>query len=427
VERKEVDFLRRHVFFIACGVAGLVGVALAVTGLGAMPKVLEEMGKVERLYRELNALQGRPVNKATVDAEKQRIDRILADNNQVISKAAELYGYEPLVENVFPDGDTDARLKFLKAYNAAMGELMNSLVWGRPPTQTEVVQAEEKIEEERYRSIPLGPDRGAAESKPQSAGEASTPAGVLTKAGAKVNAKARASMQCAQQIYCYAIHFKGAGAGQVASLAFYPYLEDTGTLEPPLIEDCWWGQVGYWIQKDVVNAIVAVNEEAAAAAKERGEDRWVGIMPVKDVISIRLSDAYIVKDDDQYIGAPAGEYAEALPCATANTVFTESVSSPSYDVIQFTVKLVMDQRDIPRLVDRICKNRFHTLLRIAYRAVPPNRKMQGKIYGSEPAVNVVLDFETIMLGRFREMIPQPVCKDFEIKCPQREPSEEEGG
>lgn len=421
-----MDFLRRHVFFIACIVAGLVGIALAVTGLGAMPKVLEEMGEVERLYRELNTLQGRPVNMATLDAEKQRIDRILADNNQVISKATELYGYEPLVENVFPDGDTDARLRFLKAYNAVMSKLMDSLVWGRPPTDAEVAQAQEKIEEERYRSIPLGLDRGATESKPQSSGEPFTPAGVLTKAGARVDAEARASMACAQQIYCYAISFKGAKAGQVQSLFFHPYLEDTGTLEPPLIEDCWWGQIGYWIQKDVIEAIVAVNEEAATAAKDRGEDRWVGIMPVKDVISIRLSDGYILKDDDEFVGAPAGDYAEALPCATANTVFTESVSSPSYDVIQFTVKLVMDQRDIPRLVDRISKNRFHTLLRIAYRAAHPNRKMRGKIYGSEPTVNVVLDFETTMLERFRELMPQLVCEDFEIQCPQREPSEEDG-
>jgi hypothetical protein len=86
----------------------------------------------------------------------------------------------------------------------------------------------------------------------------------------------------------------------------------------------------------------------------------------------------------------------------------------------------MDQRDIPRLVNRICKNRFHTLLRIAYEAVPPNRRMRGKIYGAEPTVNVVMDFETIMLGKvFRGLIPPEVCEFYEIDCPETEAPEEE--
>ena len=94
--------------------------------------------------------------------------------------------------------------------------------------------------------------------------------------------------------------------------------------------------------------------------------------------------------------------------------------------MQFSVKLIMDQRDIPRLIDRLSKNSFHTPLRVAYRAVAPNRKMVGKIYGAEPTVNVVIDFETIMLGEvFRRLMPDEVCEYYEIRCPEREEADDE--
>jgi len=149
------------------------------------------------------------------------------------------------------------------------------------------------------------------------------------------------------------------------------------------------------------------------------------------VISIRLSGGFVLEDDAVYVGASPGGYNEALPAATPNTVFTRSRSGKSYDVVQFTVKLIMDQRDILRLVDRITKNKLHIPLRIAYEAVPPNRKMVGKVYGSEPTVNVVMDFETILIpGVFRPLMPSAICEDEKYKhipCPPRTTGEEKEG
>ncbi len=114
-------------------------------------------------------------------------------------------------------------------------------------------------------------------------------------------------------------------------------------------------------------------------------------------------------------------------------MFTGSVSGERYEVLQFTVKLVMDQRDIPQLIDKITTNSFHVLLRAAYKVVPPNVDMVGKIYGSEPNVNVVMDFESIMLGELiRPMMPTVVCEllselGSEIECPESEEDFEEEG
>ena len=283
----------------------------------------------------------------------------------------------------------------------------------------------DRIDEEIARAQPIGVEGGGEGAA--DAGADRTPAGVLTIAGARMNAEARASMAAARQIHLYATPYDLKKSNTVASLWFHPMMEDTGTLEPPLPEDVWWAQVQYWIQKDIVDAIVGLNRAAAAQLGGRNED-WVGTSPVKEIVSIRFSDGYITTESDaDFVGAAPGGPADALPPGSFLTVFTQSVSSELYDVVQFTAKLVMDQRDIPALVDRLCKNKFHTLLRVAYRAVPPNRRMVGKVYGSEPTVSVVMDFETVMLGSvFRPLMPTAVCERFEINCPKRE-GEEEGG
>ena len=103
-------------------------------------------------------------------------------------------------------------------------------------------------------------------------------------------------------------------------------------------------------------------------------------MPVKDVISIRVSSGYVIPEAGEFAGAAPSGYAEARPPETGDTVFTGSVTSEHYDVVQFTVKLVMDQRDIPQLISELTANSFYTVLRSAYQVVsPPNVKMVGKI------------------------------------------------
>ena len=292
---------------------------------------------------------------------------------------------------------------------------------------------QDKIIDEQYRAREKGLDSGTISGVPVKEGPTRTRAGVLTKAGARQDAAARAHIAAARKIHCYVTRHRDARPpNKIASFDFHAGLIDTGTVDAPFPEDVWFAQVGYWIQKDVIDAIVAVNNEAAKEAKKRGDERWVGMMPVKDIISIRLSEHYVVPDDDEFAGAPATGIDAALPPGTANTVYTAHVSDEIYEVIQFSVKLIMDQRDILRLVEKMTTNSFHTLLRISYSAVPSNLNMQGKIYGSEPTVLVVMDFETVMLGEvFRPFMPSIVCEalrdeGYGMSCPEPTDEGDEG-
>lgn len=419
-----MDFVRRHGFIMGCVLAGLGGMALIMTGLGAMPKVVAEMEKTKSLYAELNSLQSVPANERSIAAERERIQATRDDYDKVIAKGRELYRYQPLVPDVFPAGNDESRRQFRRQYATAMRELLKLLRAGQPALPSEVELMKEKIANEKRRAEESQAQTGAPPSTAPGA-PPRTPAGVLTVAGARENPKVRADLAAAQKIYCYATSFDdvaakpGSAAGKAAasSLDFDATMHETGTIDAPSLEHTWRAQLGYWIQKDVVDAIIAVNGEAAEKALGRNEERWVGIMPVKDIISIRVCQDYVPAEGEAYAGVKPGGSDPALPPCTPKTVFTHSGQSPSYEVLQFTLKLIMDQRDIPRLIERISANGAHTLLRVAYKAVPPNKEMTDKIYGSEPVVNVVMDFETIMLGDvFRPLMPAAVCEQYQIPC-----------
>jgi len=412
-----MDLLKRHLFLILCGVAAAAGIVLGATGLRAMPKVRADLESAAGVFKNLESLQ--PVNERMIDAEQKRIDAILDDRAKVLERAKQLHRYESLVQGVFPAGGPQARVEFRTKYNEAIRALFGSLTSGGPPTQADIDRMKDTIDTEKASEKQFGADRET--------GPLRTPADVLTKAGIRVDSAARASVAAAQRVLCYAVpFFEDRPPEKVASLEFTMALKDTSTLQAPELADCWRAQLSYWIQKDVVGAIVAANNEAADAARAAKTDPWVGIMPVKEVISIRVAADYVSAEGDLYAPAQPGGYTPALVPGTAQSVFTGTASGDSFDVIQFTVKLIMDQRDIPVLVQRITNNTFHTLVRASYKAVPPNKNMVGKIYGPEPVVSVVLDFETVMLGEvFRQWMPDEVCEKYEIKCPQRKAKEEE--
>ncbi len=412
-----MEFLRRHAFYIICGLAAVGGIALAATGLNSMPKVVREMESGKGLIEELDRLQVGAANQDSIAIQEERIDRTVADRDAVFAQAKGLYHYKPLMEGVFPTGSDNSLRRFRVVYTEAMEQLFASLNSTRVPTQADLDAMKDKIADEEYRAQNLGADAGAAATPPEQTGPPRSPAGVLTKAGARKNAEARAAMALAQSYYCYAIHHTDKDAlkpNMASSLSFHVEMVDTGLVDAPYPEDVWGAQMDYWLQKDVVDAIVAVNNEAASAARARGETIWIGMMPVKEVVSIRTSEGFILPDAGEAGGAPASGFGDAFPPTTGDSVFTKTSSTRTFEVMQFTVKLVMDQRDILKLVEKLTTGTFHTLLRVSYSAVPPNLNMTGKVYGSEPTVLVVMDFETVLLGEvFRPLMPPAVREVLE--------------
>jgi len=428
-----VDFLKRHLFLILCGLFGAGGIVLAVTGISAMPEVVKELENAKTLASNVERAAINPVNIRIIEDKRRRVERVLEDSRNVFEDARALWQPEPLVEDVFPRGDNNARFAFVRAYETKMKELEEEeLRATQPPDRQEIERRQRQIEDERAREVPIGVDPSTVRDDSDE-GPPVTEAGVLTEVGVRDDPEARESIFKAQNAWCYITPFdipeqQQQTQGLTPSLYFNPNMKVSENLIPPYLDYIWWAQIEYWIQKSAIDAIKAVNQEAAEELSETGRQKWVATMPVKDIISIRFFSQYVLEDDAEFVGAMPDDFKEALPPGAMSTVFTTRASNRAYDVVQWTIKLVMDQRDINAFLAKMAEGNFHVPLRVAYAALQPNRMMKGKIYGSEPTVIAVIDFETIMLGEvFRPLMPDLVCDNYaHIDCPER-PEVEEGG
>lgn len=405
-----MDYLKRQSFFIICGLASAGGIALGLTGIRAMPKVQEKMEDLKLIYTSLDNVKNGAVNEKWINAERDRIELTESDLNDLVAKAVEVSAYKPLIDGVFPHPKKDNEDEFRAAYPKKLQALVSSLnpsldapaVDAQAASRSEIDLMEGQIEreqEQRAKDAELGSGNTSIEPIPD--GTNFSQAGVLLKTGAWLDSVSRAHMNKAQRLRCYVTHFTVNPRNSRYPPSF-PFIsavapQDTEDRADPI--DLWDAQLQLWIIEDVVNAINKINTEAAEAFRAGGSDLapWVGVMPVKDFISIRISD-FVLEGTEWLPIEEAGGLSEVEPVESGASYFTGSESTGWYQVVQFSLKLVMDQRDINRFVDELCRNRFHALLRASYQAVPTNKKFVDRVYGSEPTVNIVMDFQTVLLN-----------------------------
>ncbi|MFH0982154.1 MAG: hypothetical protein V2A79_11505 [Planctomycetota bacterium] len=374
-----MDLLKKNLFFIICGVVAIAGIALSAVGLKSMTDVRRRMGAADELLKRLKS--AKPVNRTAIEDVNKRMAAIQSSCQEVIEWAHQRNHRDALVAGVFPKPSAEKKEAFRDSYVAKIDSLMNSLKAGEPPTAREVAEMREIIKNEQPRRTEAGAKGEKAEKPPDAFA-------VLTDEQARVSAAARVALVKAKNIYCYAtLNFEDLAG---ASLQVIPKMY-TGSLELPP-ETLWGAQRTLWVQQDVVEALARLNADAAGRLKEQGVEPWVGVLPVKELVSIRVSD-YVLKDSQGKAPAPPGDPVPANPPGTADESFTGYYSADLYDVVQFTVKLVVDARQIPVLLDAICKDRFYTPLRVAYKVLPPNISMTDKIHGEDPVVSLVVDFE----------------------------------
>lgn len=436
-----MDFIKRQAFFIVCAAVAVGGIALGAVGYNGMSEIMTEMKTAEGIFQNLQNAQSGAANQSHIEAEQARIRAIQEDRDRVMQEAAKLMPYEQLVPDFFPLMIKEKEDQFREKYVEKLNSMLDSLQYGTPADDADVAKMKERMKREEFERnkdrLTADPADGPPPPPPPS-GPAFSAGMVLTDAGARNDAVARAHMNKAQTIRCYAVGFTDkVQEGATYTLQLEKSVPPTGRMaDRPAIEALWRAQVGLWIQEDVIEAIRKVNDTAAEAyraAHAESEDRrppWVGVMPVKEVISIRLSDYVFPTDAPQHVpGDVAGGFDASDPLGLVGASFTGAASNEWFEVIHFNVKLIMDERDIPAFITELCKDRFHTLLRMSYKTVPPDGRMRGKIYGDEPVVNVVFDFETIMLGeKFRRMMPDLILVDYlRLSRPGEEMLADDGG
>lgn len=426
-----MDFVKRQLFLIICG--STVAASIGLGAWGMMNKTIEEeMVRGARLASELTKYTRGPQRedgKGTMDAINEeairqldrKIQLIQKHHQLVLTKAEEINGRKMLLEGVFPEPKQVDTFRFQEKYTKAiraLPELLNDdrdQKLGVVPTEHEVAAIEAMMEDKRAKEEA---NKVGLRRRDQAAGDASSQD---DQDAMRDRARRQACVKRAWAINCYM---------SPTALVDRPIDEQAG--RSPTAEQMWHAQMTYIIQEDVIRAIKQINQEAAEQIKAKKKPVWVGNLPVKDVRKImigggaRPDDLYVVSDArERRRGSLAQEQRDQKERGpdSAEDVFTKRASCDEYDVIHFSVELVVDARDIPSVISGICKINFYVPLNVFYKIADPSLEMVGqsyKIYGSEPTVLLIADFEGYFFrGIYTKFMPSGVKEILDIRETRR--------
>jgi hypothetical protein len=208
----------------------------------------------------------------------------------------------------------------------------------------------------------------------------------------------RLSIRRARNIYCYANQDSFDQRSVVVDFERMP----------PDNDEFWYAQMSLWIQQDVVQALAGLNNRIADGLKSRGEDPWVGNLPVKHLQRFIVG-GYLPPQGGADDSAAHGRRGRSSGSAAGDMAFTQRSGTKDVDVVRFSLGLLVEARMLPSVIDEICKAGFYTPLLVEYEAKPPTTSLRGYIYGSDPAIEVDLQFEGCFLrDKYDKWMPESV-------------------
>jgi hypothetical protein len=217
-----------------------------------------------------------------------------------------------------------------------------------------------------------------------------------------IDPAARAAIDRARKIRCYA---------GLDSFDVRPLYSASGEPTPA---DMWDAQMSYWVQRDIVEVIAAINEEAAARVPTAN----VLNMPVKRIVGIRIGE-YVTKAAG---AAPAraardrsssGEDVPAPP-DDPDSVFTARKPGSLYDVVYFRVRVILDSRDVQDFIRRLSEKNLYTAVEVAMNEVERSENYHDYLYGPDPVVDLDVAFEALFLrSAYKDLMPDEVIDRIE--------------
>ncbi len=251
-------------------------------------------------------------------------------------------------------------------------------------------------------------------------------------------------------------------------------LEDLGIPEwveapgAPSSEECWFGQVAFWIQQDLVQLFSDLN---LASAKRMGQQPSVANATVKRIVYIEIDEFYYIADLEQQLpseipgfgpglrdltglqsrgGAPmpgwdpfGGMYPALQPRRRRRprgqiTPFTEHSSNDDADVLHFSFSVIIDSRYINEFLDLFSRKNLYTILNVSLSREdveisgrdfkkfdgsdnfnPGKDAAEDLVYGTDPIVRLDIDAELLLLrGVYTEDMPEQVKKTVEEQIAQ---------
>lgn len=440
-------FLKTHLISLLSGVLALVFVVVAFFGM-ASSAALSEMERRKGAAGRIDDLKRDPKNEASIKAEQRRSDKFQEEYDRTLEAAKSINRRKPLTEGVFPIASAESLpYKFKEDYEKAMKHLPVILQAGELPNAIEIDEESQNVEDAielerekeaeggetkpairvesmRNRRFPRSPEFGremrrSFEVEGEMGFEVIGPFGgdsfgrgrlggrrfggvggrdFNSSGKPKFNAVFRANVSKAKSIRCY--------AGWLDSFDVSPILQlDTA----PSPTEMWFAQVGLWVQRDIADAIAALNEEFATQVKDG--DAHVEHVPVKRIEFIRVWGYQLPGGLWKF---PTFAQRGGNEKAPDGPSFTGRVCDEQFDVVRFSLVVVVDQREIEKLIDCISRANFYQCTNTGY-ATTESVTGEGYMYGTAPIVRAKLEFEGYMARDvYKSMMPKDVRKTLGV-------------
>jgi hypothetical protein len=420
--------------------------------------------------REIGSLIGDAQNDETINAEKELGRKFEQEYEAVLRTAETINERKPLLDGVFPrPAQLETQYRFRQVYVRKLWDLPRELKAGTLPSDQEVQDEAEILADKARRKaeqegesvegpapplapapgfapapgptppsgVPPGYGRGVGRMGPGLPGRAGTvrggpgtsgmlrpgvqpsmvrggPPGVapvgISSGVQSDEAHQRAAVRKARNIRIYASPETSLHVSPIA------YSE-----EAPTARDMWYAQVSLWVQQDLVTAIARVNEEAAQQLGEK--EAHVANLPVKHIVSIQIL-GYVTPGGFlvPFPSAATPQAAQASPsegpqAGPTVTSFTGRKSDEQFDVIRVALTVIVDRRDLLKLIDSITRSNFYQVVGAQYEATD-SVDPAGYFYGPGPVIRAVLEFEGYLARKlYKAMMPDDVLKDLQIASP----------
>lgn len=433
-----MKFIKENLVMLLCGVCSVGFIAVGILGMRsdtvstAMAEALDRSGG-----SKIRGLTSGAKNDDVIAKEKLKGELFEREYGETVEEAKRINRREPLMGGVFPKPDRVALFRFKEEYGKAYAKIPVKISGGTLPTPGEIEDEVQNVadlrETEQERAEELAADSDptsrtpAAPVAPQpppvrrGEGGPSTPYTARTFSGTglpvaqsggepKYDPVYRARVNKAKEVRCYY---------DVGSFHASPILDMD---DAPTPADAWFAQLTLWIMEDVTDAIAAINKEAADAVA--AGDAFIEQMPIKRVVAM---DVLGYETAQGRIPAPA----RAATAGAGRHLFgagngpthTGRKSNEQYDVVRFALTLVVDQRDLLKIVDRISRENFFTCVGLSYQQVNrvEDELKEGYFYGTDPVIRATLDFEAYLSREvFQPLMPDAILELLGIKAKEPE-------
>ena len=335
-----VKILKKNTSILIPAAITALAILLFVPTVIIRGKISEKLEQSKKLGQNVNSITNSVVPVRQYEIVKTYEDTHQKDANEIHSLAIQTTQRELLSYKIFPEpNETSIQIfnEFKKAYNTAFAKFIKDMNALDAPTDIEIRKE-------------AGVSAGLTDSQP----DRTSPGRNTDKENEKIVELICKRRSTEIPVYANPQVFSG--------YAFWNDREYCGT--QGAVRDCWYCQLAYWIHKDIVDSINAINSDSTSVASSS----------VKRLLGIRFTNAdAATAETNSDIELPSyvtssGDYL----CQS----WTGRKCNDQIDVVHFSIAVIIRANDVLKFMDALCSEKQHYFT--GYKGDEPPQQQQFK-------------------------------------------------